>query len=681
MHKKSALFVLILAVCLALIPLPVLAAEEPGMFAKILGGLMSGIPQAIIDTLHLKDFQGLVFGQSGFFNFFDKNFENTGPLKWGVFEAKTYNNVIKPIQSVFRALAWTVALLMIYLAALQMARSGANSSRRLKMYASLENWIVGSLLIGSSGYLLDVIFGISNGIVAALAPPAGTMVNFINYTVPTGPGNFLEQTLITPLMMVAIIGVLFALNFIYLQRYFVLIILTAMAPVFGVMWFSDKTRHIFENWFKEIICLAAMPITHALFFYIYTKLAIDTPSMLLQLFFLILMVPMSDMMRGMLGAGGSGKSVSDNLLLGMGMGASMGLANSLMGLGKAAVGGGGGVMGGSVASIANANVGASSNNFGPPQGGTPLAQVMGNSDMISSLRQRVDFGRTAGSKVGRVFGGVSGAVFGAAMGNNMATAMGSMIGSHSGDAVGQGLGGAVAIADMQFRDKFNPEAAGDFYSNLGQPNIMQAQVGPDGAPVWQREPTDGVTTTPGVGRVTGSNLGGTGANQGAFVLDSNGHRVPVLKPVVNPELAQEFGRANFDSVKAYAYSGIPMVGAKAAQKAAQSNAMATTTAQSSLPNPVNVAYSEGDMLQKVTTNSGSHFYKLGQEGARQYVYSTAEMNPLASAQNPWITESRFVVSKEGDLTEKVVRQGFSGNFATARGTQPALILNNMLDEK
>jgi len=711
-------FVLVVTLAFWSFPTTAFAAEDdsPGMFAKILGQFLSGIPQAFIKVLQLQDFHELVYGQN------DKSV-------WGVFTPKTYSKVIYPLQSAFKVIAWSVALVMIYLTAIRLARSGANSSRRVKLYSLLENWVVGSILIGGSVYLLDVVFGIANGVVAFFAPPKGQIIDFMQYEPPTGAFNFIGQTIITPLIMLAILGVLFALNFIYLQRYFVLIVLISLAPIFAVTWFSDKTRKIFENWFKEIVCLAAMPVGHAFFLYIYFKLdPTGTVSPVGKLFFLILMIPMSDMLRGMLGVGGSGKGINEMLLMGLGLGASIGLGRSLIALGSAAINSNN--LGNIVQSpfaVSNAITQTSSVSGAASSSSTTglapsLAQVMGNTDMLHSFQQRVDGARNIGSKVGRVFGGLGGAVMGAAMGSNMTAAMGSIAGTQLGDPLGRGFGGAVSVAGARARTFVSPGGMDSFYENLGQGNVRQTLRDADGKLVFQEgfeqdnayydnltpdmgyaaDTTDYSSLSPdktsfisgtvssvskdspvkAVGFEQQGGQAGTVSSVASGQSFTAGQQQGMATvQVVDQKLAREFGRANYATIKAQAYAGIPFVGSYAARKAIRINDQATVAAQQSLPNPLQIEYAAGDLIQKVTTNSGSHYYKVGQDGGRDYLFSTAEINPMATAENPYITESRIVETKEGDLVEKVIRQGYSGNFVTARGVQPALILNRMAREK
>lgn len=625
------------------------ADDNPGIFSKLLGDLISALPNAIIDVTGLVDLPNLVFNDGG-----SLGIPGTGQQIWGIFSREEYDKVIKPYHTAFTRLAWIIVVGLIYVAGIQLARAGASSTKRVRLYSIIENWFVGAVLLGGNVLIMDTVFKISQGAIKFFEP--SNMFKFIDFMQFNfgHPINALGKLLVSPLIMIAILGVTFALNFIYAQRYFVMIVLTALAPLFCVTWFSDKTRHIFENWWKEIIALAAMPVTHAFFLDIYQRYSsVHTVDPVLQLFFLILMIPMSDMVRGMIGAAGSGKGLNNNLLLGIGLGASLGLAKSMMSLGEAAVGSGAiqagaGMLRGAAQAIPG---GGGINVPGASDGQPSLSQIMGNNEMLQGFQQRVVAGRNIGSKVGRVFGGLGGAVFGAATGNNMAAAMGSMMGTQVGDSLGAGFGGGLSVAGTQLTERFSPKAAEQIFEGLGQGNIMQARTGADGESLWERD------------------------EGGQFKLDGNGHRIPIMEPIVNSALAKEFGRASFAGVKAQAYSGVPLVGNRLAQSATKVSTQATAAAQTMLPNPLDTSYRPGDMIQRVTTDSGSHYYKLGQEGVKEYLYSTAEISPMASAQNPLITESRFIESKEGDLQEKVLRQGFKGNFATARGTHPALILN------
>src|SRR5690606_28073318 len=87
------------------------------------------------------------------------------------------------------------------------------------------------------------------------------------------------------LFSLAVVGVTFAINLIYLQRYVMLLIYAALSPVFFTYYFFDSTRNQFWNWIRNLVTLAFMPAVHGLMMYLYSVATHVGENYLLRLVF------------------------------------------------------------------------------------------------------------------------------------------------------------------------------------------------------------------------------------------------------------------------------------------------------------------------------------------------------------------------------------------------------------
>lgn len=588
---------------------PPMDNTQPNFFEKLLGDLVSALPNLIIHVLFLKDITQLVFPSDGSI--------------WGVFSAGDYRNVITPLYLAFSGLAWSIVLFIIYTSAIGMARAGANSSKRIKMYALLENWIVGAILLAGTIPLINIFFDIALKINAILRPPGS--IHFLNFS--GSAGNTLASILIMPLVQLVIIGATFALNFIYIQRYFVLMIFTAMSPLYCATWFSDKTRHIFNNWWKEMLANIFMPVSHALFLWIYQVSGqYGSANPVEQMFFLILLIPMSDMIRQMIGAGGGGKGLNNALLLGVGMGASVGLMRNMIGLGEAVSGSqgvqgmlAGGVLSGGSKSAFGGGGGRVSGSGAPaPLGGAEVpnvGQVMSNNAKTQGLAARVGAARAIGSKVAGAYGAVGGALLGAATGNGQAAAIGGLVGGRVGAQAGHAMSGRAALMPSTIQRMKDPEK---FHSELGELNVPEGTV-----------------------------------------------------PNITPEVQQAFGEANFASLKAMAAGGT-VGGGQHIRNAVEANHAAVAAGRTMYPNPENIKYSEGDTLRAVTTDTGTHVMRVNPGQPAEPLYVTGDTNPYASTSTPYVREFKMV-NDNGQLVAKPTgNQGMMNIQNPKIGTRPGV---------
>jgi len=538
--------------------------QEPNIVERLFGTFISSIPGAVLNFFGLKDLYELIYGFSGFSEKgTDEHPVPTPTMVWRVFSTADFNYIIMPFNTGLKNVAWTIALAILYLTCIKMARSNANSQRRASAYTMLEDWIIGTILVGGGMILISTLFTVLNIGLSALAP--SKHIDFLgSANISKSPivstGDFATKMIVAPFYVLALAGIEIALNFIYLQRYFVLIVLISSTPIFCALYFNEKARTAFVYYCKELIGNIFMPLFHAFFLLIYSRIADHTQvGVIPQLMFLIMMIPVSNMMRGILGLAGTGKGLGENLMMGVGLGATMGMMRSFGNLGAALFGGGADV--GEAATAGAMMGGGGGNRIGAleNQSSSSLGQIAGGGYM-GQMASRVSTMRRAGNALGQVYGSIGGAVFGAATGGgNMTMMMGAMAGNKVGGGMGSSFGGAAAVAPIAMRSAGNSERSNIFNEALGGSSPLAEGL-------------------------------------------SNDTKIAL-------------GKVNTASLVSQGLRGTPFVGQAMENRANNASAQAASSVMGEISSNTNSPWESGDMMEKVSTGAGSAIYQRKFEGS------------------------------------------------------------------
>lgn len=626
---------------------------------RLFGTFISAIPSAMLNMLGLRDINQLVYDYSGFTSD-DNSTTSTNPtMVWNTFSKQDYSNIIAPMNNGLTSVAWLIALALLYLTLIKLARAGANSQRRSSAFAMIEDWFLGAIFIAGGMILISVLFQILHITLTALQPHKIT--NFLGSKEST-TGNFIEDMVIAPLYILALAGIEVALNFIYLQRYFVLLVLIGSAPLFNALYFHEKTRSAFTYYWKELIGNIFMPFFHAFFLFIYSLVSTNTGStnigMIPQLMFLIMMIPISNMLRSILGLAGTGKGLGENLLMGLGLGATMGMMRSFSNLG-AVLSGGGSEAG--QAMMTNSMMGGMGSNIGlrgESSSGSALGQITGG-EYMNQMSNRVSRMRRIGGALGQAYGAVGGAVFGAATGGgNMTMMMSAMAGNRVGASAGSSMGGAAAVAPIAAKSAtlLSPEKR----EQLGNAMTRFSGGRIDGA-AWADRP-----------------LGSDAYNEAL------GGSSP-LSTGLSRESRIELGKANASSLVAQGLRGTPFVGQAMENRANN----AVTNAASSVMNEVgsnsNVPWESGDIMEKVSTANGAAIYQRKfdgidadgkpQYGPRNLVDFGQQGHVAGSDSMPMVEQAPF----KGDQSQVFKPNNVYTNMGKSdpRGPRGSAILNDL----
>lgn len=378
----------------------------------------------------------------------DQLARSTTHLFWGALDLNDVK-IISMITIPLTAVAWTVAAVSYKVFSVKLAVTTMNSRKRVKIYEFFETWLMGALLLTFGMQLINLIFQVASIFTDTFLSgiPGGTFN-------PIKLGNFADGVVAKAgsgiayaLLGFAMVGLTFGLNLMYLQRYVMLLVYAALAPVFFAMYFFDTTRNLFWNWIKNLVSLAFIPVAHSLLMLLYTYASYSMGDHhLLRLVFLLLFMVITESILNLGGLSAGTGGLSNHVLTGLGLGIAL---SGIRGLGGvfSALNASGNVEGALATMGAGreetglkrpgSEVGASQGTGGAGSAAGNIAGALsGANQRLARTKAFVEHAKNVGSKFGAVAGGVSGAVMGASTGNMGMMALGGITGSSGGSKVG-----------------------------------------------------------------------------------------------------------------------------------------------------------------------------------------------------------------------------------------------------
>jgi hypothetical protein len=378
------------------------------------------------------------------------------PEVWGVFYQTEMDGVIKPFHRAFTGIAWLFCVAAMILGGTKLSASAINTKIRINLIDMIWNWIVAVILITFSMYIFDLFFLINGTIVKALSATSQSYSFYdLGWSQATGDGPFLGMLTVAIVKLIALgLGVI--LNFIYVTRHISLLILVILSPIFCGFWFFERTRGLFWGWFKESISTISTQAIHAFLLSLFFMTGQLQEYWLFKIAFLVSIIPTTDVVRKLIGAGPSGASPLGNVAMGLGLGSVMGTAG-LLGQASNAVRGAG------VESSGHGSKGH------PVLGGEAAESTPGAPAGFDNIARSRSIGGTAGKMLGMG----AGLLMGAGMGNPFLIPAMGKLGGTIGGASGAGVGGVYAAGKTMIQDSGH-SPGWESLSQAGDPDAPKA---------------------------------------------------------------------------------------------------------------------------------------------------------------------------------------------------------------
>jgi hypothetical protein len=381
--------------------------------ANLMNGFIIGQANNLFNIPGINSLQNLVFGNPyktwGFGN--DPN----DKLIDGIFFQSELDNVIHPLIATFSGVYATILMLAIMMSSLKMGMKAHSPQSKEDFWKDIHMYVASAFFMGLFWMLFHVLMAVNWGIVQGVASTLkslGKPLDGISIIATATNDSSYSFRMGDLFVFLAEWGLAAYLNFIYIARKIIIVLLCVMSPFAAYSLLFAKTRPFFGTYIKELVGNIFLPSIHAIILFIFVQMAGNLGQgmgpMIFKLGMIIMFVPITGMVSKWLNLGDSSTALGRTATaLGLGaIGGAFMLSRGVMSMaGKGRAGSGG------ISSSGGGVVGTET------PGGTGVS--MGNDSGASAITRAAEGGsawnkiKKAGSIGGAVLGGTFGLPFGA----------------------------------------------------------------------------------------------------------------------------------------------------------------------------------------------------------------------------------------------------------------------------
>lgn len=348
----------------------------------------------------------------------------------GIFTEKERSTIVEPMLKLFSASYVTLLVLAILIASLKMGLNAISPQSRAEFWNDVKMWLLSAIFMLAYIPLTNTLFGLNTVIVQSIRSLLGDNVDGVSII-----SNFKDMSLsfgVMPMIITFLGEWLLAtiLNFVYISRKVIILILLIMGPIAAYSMLFAKTRAFLGTWIKELVGNVFLQTIHAIVLFAFVMLSDLGAGVIMKLGLMMMFIPVSGMISRWLNIGDSSSKVGSMMSM-VGLG---GIMSTVM-LAQQA----GNIMRGGNMFSNNSNSSNGSSTLNSSSAESSLMSAGGGNDsgitsisssamgQNSSIWQNMKKGAGA---VGAVIGGAAGAVTG--------NPVGVIAGAKAGSAISQG---------------------------------------------------------------------------------------------------------------------------------------------------------------------------------------------------------------------------------------------------
>jgi hypothetical protein len=288
--------------------------ENALMGADFADHLMTDWMVQLMKAVELHSVESLVFGSPGEMWWDQPTY---GTMMYGTFHEREVSQILQPTVQLFLMLFAVGLCGAILYSTLKIGVNPHNPNTKYEFAENVKSWFLSGLFFASYPTILDLIFGLNESVRMTFYDwlGRGFALSYLSDTAFHSENTFGAITL----AFIEFVIVLY-LNFIYLARKFILMLLIVIGPVMGILLFFTRLRTIVGRWFKELISNTFIQSIHAILIFIMSSSSGFTDAgSFAKLAWLFLLIPVSAMLSQWMGIGGTESRIEQRLnLLGLG---------------------------------------------------------------------------------------------------------------------------------------------------------------------------------------------------------------------------------------------------------------------------------------------------------------------------------------------------------------------------
>lgn len=366
----------------------------------------------------------LVFGNP-YCVWMDKNYTLSND---GIFTVKEREKIIDPMLKLFAGAYVAILTLAILLSALKLGFNSMNPQSRADFWQDSKMWMVSALFMVFFTQFTNIIFGLNTAVIIGIKDVlTKSGVEIDGVSIISGfedmKNVFGVMSLIITFLAEWILSAI--LNFVYISRKIIILVLLVMGPIAAYSLMFNKSRGFFGVWTKELIGNTFLQSIHAIVLFAFASFSALGAGVIMKLGLMMMFIPVSGMISKWLNIGDSSTKLGQALTM-TGLG---GIMTTMMVANQA----GNIIRGGNLSTFGtNSTLASSAENSLINAGGGSDSQ----STRISSLATGSNSSSWQAVKKGT---GAVGAFIGGAAGAVTMNPLGIMAGAKAGQKVAEGV--------------------------------------------------------------------------------------------------------------------------------------------------------------------------------------------------------------------------------------------------
>jgi len=400
--------------------------------ANLMNGFIIGQANNLFKIPGINSIQNLIFGNPYETWGFGKENKNDKFLA-GIFYESTLNEVINPLIATVSGVYATVLMLAIMMSTLKLGMKAHSPQSKEDFWKDVHMYVASAFFMALFWMLFNALMAINSGLIQGVAGTLKSLDKPLDGAsiIATATNDESYKFAMGDLFVfLAEWGLAAYLNFIYIARQLIIILLCVLSPVAAYSLLFARTRSFFGTYMKELVGNIFLPSIHAMIMFVFVQLAGNLGQgmgpTIFKLGMIIMFVPITGMVSKWLNLGDSSTAMGRTATA-LGLGALGGAAM----LSKGAMNMSGRGRASTNQMSGNGGVGTET----PSGNGVSMGNDSGASVLTKAAAGGQGWGRIkkAGAMTGAVLGGTVGLPFGAG-----GVAAGAAIGSKTISGLMQG---------------------------------------------------------------------------------------------------------------------------------------------------------------------------------------------------------------------------------------------------
>lgn len=239
-------------------------------------------------------------------------------LVYGIFTQDEYKKVVTPLIKLVKGTFTLILLISILVSSAKLALSGIGLSQKSAFWESVKMWFIVSVFLYSFDFLIETLLYLNAGIISGMKGLMDSYgLNFNSLSMMTANSKFTFTDIVV--FFAEWILALF-LNFIYIFRKVIILMLLVLGPLAGMSLLSSSTSKMFNTWVKDLIGMIFLQSFHGVLltiFLLFSTLLSRANGTVFKMIMIIMFLPLTGMITSWLHLSDANSSMEKTGMMGV----------------------------------------------------------------------------------------------------------------------------------------------------------------------------------------------------------------------------------------------------------------------------------------------------------------------------------------------------------------------------